>query len=397
MTVHELTREARLAASVGSPHAFRLPGLDHPFLERLAPVGAFQSHAFFAAIDQALCSGGRRELILIGVEDGEGNAVALFPFIRRRSLGATILEGLDLQVTDYFAPPATGHILGSELWKAVLAALPRADAITFKKLPLKLHGREHALTDAPFLRPMGAAAYTARLHDASGRRVRGADLPVARDVRRKLRKLEAMGEVSFEEATSPDDVTDAIDRLVEFRTTRFEGMGRRDILTMEEYRDFYRLLASGPDPIGRLFSLKVGGDAVAVIYALVDGDTVTLVIPSISSDPRWHVASPGLIALHMLYEWAVSHDYATFDFSVGSAAYKMRFNTEKIDLYEYQQALTPLGLPVVANAALRRLLRRASADHPALHAVLRRLAAFKCFCIAGLLDLEVFAPALLAI
>jgi CelD/BcsL family acetyltransferase involved in cellulose biosynthesis len=373
MMVHELTREAAGAASVGSLRAFRLPGLDHPFLARLAPVGAFQSRAFFAAIDQALCSEGRRELILIGVEDGQGNAVALFPFIRRRALGATILEGLDLQVTDYFAPPATGHISGSGLWQAVLAALPRADAISFKKLPLKLHGCRHALTDAPFLRPMGAAAYSARLRDAGGRPVRGADLPVARDVRRKLRKLEAMGDVSFEEATSPDDVTDAIDRLVEFRTTRFEGMGRRDILTMAEYRDFYRLLASGPDPVGRLFSLRVAGDTVAVIYALVHGDTVTLVIPSISSDPRWHVASPGLIALHMLYDWAVSHDYATFDFSVGSAAYKARFNTEKVDLYEYQQALTPLGLPVVLEATLRRTVRRFAADHPKYRSALERV------------------------
>jgi CelD/BcsL family acetyltransferase involved in cellulose biosynthesis len=239
---------------------------------------------------------------------------------------------------------------------------------------------------------MGTAAYTARLQDANGQAVRGADLPVARDVRRKLRKLETMGEVTFDEATSADEIAHAIGRLVEFRTTRFEGMGRRDILAMDEYRSFYRLLASGPSAIGRLFSLKVDGDAVAVIFALVHGDTVTLVIPSISSDPRWHVASPGLIALHMLYDWAVSHDYATFDFSVGSAAYKTRFNTEKIELYEYQRALTPLGIGVVASAALRRLVRRAPADHPVFYAALRRIAAFKCFCISILHGLEFFAP-----
>jgi CelD/BcsL family acetyltransferase involved in cellulose biosynthesis len=201
-----------------------------------------------------------------------------------------------------------------------------------------------------------------------------------------------MGDVTFDEATSRDDIVSAIERLVEFRTTRFRGMRRRDILAREEYRAFYRLLASGPDPIGRLFSLKVDGEAVAVIFALVSDGTVTLVIPSISSDDRWHVASPGLIALYMLYDWAVARGFSTFDFSVGSAGYKARFNTQRIDLFEYQRALTPLGLPIVANATLRRLLRRSPTDHPLIYAALRRIVAFKCFCISSAESLEFLIP-----
>ena len=75
----------------------------------------------------------------------------------------------------------------------------------------------------------------------------------------------------------------------------------------------------------------------------------------------------------MLYDWAVSHDYATFDFSVGSAAYKARFNTEKVDLYEYQQAVTLLGQPVVLEATLRRTVRRFAADHPKYRSALERV------------------------
>lgn len=41
---------------------------------------------------------------LVGVSDADGNAVALFAFSSRRRFGLQIIEGLDLQVSDYFAP-----------------------------------------------------------------------------------------------------------------------------------------------------------------------------------------------------------------------------------------------------------------------------------------------------
>lgn len=371
-----MTVDLSLAATASTSRplrAIRLLGSDHPFIDAFANTGVFQSKPFLAAISKSLCTDEHRDLVLIGVTNAAHVPIALFPFVRRRVFGARVIEGLDLAVTDYFAPPINADIGGNDVWLAALSALPPADAIVFRKLPLALHGRPHALSEAPFLKPMGAAAYTARMFNDDGKPILASDLPVARDARRKLRRLEAMGTVTFDEAVSETEVTEALDRLLDFRVTRFEGMGRRDILAGPDYREFYRRLAIAPPRPGRLFSLKVADETIAVIYAMLHGDTITLVIPSMSPATHWQVASPGMVALYKLYEWALAKGLTIFDFSVGSSAYKARFNTEKIELYEYQRALTPLGLLVVLEATLRRTARRFAVDNPRYRLPLERL------------------------
>ncbi len=203
-----------------------------------------------------------------------------------------MLEGLDFDVTDYFLPAGGAtHQASGDIWHAVEAALPRVDAVMFKKMPRHFHGRVHALTDAKFLKPMSASAQTTYLRDSAGETVDPASLPVARDVRRKLRKLQSMGKVDFVEAMSPVEIGTAMDTLVDFRVKRFETLGRRDILNQKEYRDFYHLLARSPDRLGRIFSLTVDGETVAIIYGLVHGDAVPLLMPSTHRVPDPNVAS----------------------------------------------------------------------------------------------------------
>lgn len=367
MTIAEAPVSVTIASDL---RAFRLSDLCHPFMDGLAS-GGFQSRDFLAAISETLCAAHAAELVLIAVEDNAARPLALFAFARRRRMGATVIEAVDFHVTDYFAPAIVGDdIARDDVWAAVQSALPPADAIMFKKVPDTLHGRAHALSDAPFMKQMGAAAFTARLRDDLGRPVDPSTLPVARDARRKLRKLQSMGDVNFAVAEGDAETGAAIETLFDFRVTRFAGLKRDDILTRSEYRDFYRRLTR--DGVARLFSLTVDGKPVAVICAMVHGDAVTLLIPSMTPDPEWQIASPGLVALYMLFEWASAKGYRLFDLSVGSAAYKARFNAQKVDLFEYQRALTPLGLPIVLDALLRRVVRRLPSTHPRLHALLRR-------------------------
>ncbi len=354
-----------------------LEGLDDAFFTRTASStdNIFQSRLLLREIQNHVLTGSQR-LVMVSVTDSRGNPIALFPFVRRRKLGLAILEAVDFDLVDYFAPtyfrdtPLSAQET-RELWKAVLKAAPAAHAVTFKKLPRLLHNGPHALSGADFLKEMGANATTLYMADRS---LVPTTMSLAKEIRRKSKKLEKFGPLSFVEAATNEDVDAAMATLVEFRTARFAELGRRDAMLDPRVVSFYRALANreSGEPAGRLFTLRAGEYSVAVIYAFVQGDVFTLIAPAITTCKETQAGSPGLVALFKSLEWCSEKGFGVFDLSVGSLSYKSRFEAETTDLFEYQQALTPLGLIVVAEAALRRLVRHLSLKHPQLRPTLEK-------------------------
>lgn len=344
--------------------ARRLNSLSDPFFSAFPESGCFQQERFMAALFATIAPSESAEPVLIGVESSQGDPVAWFAFLLRRQLGARVLEGLDLNVTDYFAPPLAPDldIDADAVWQAVLGSLPPVDAITFKKVPQVLHGRRHALTGSKTLRPMGAFAHSVSLLEQDGTAKDISKLSVTRDVRRKAKKLAAAGKVSFSQARTRDEIEEALSTLFAFRLERFAALGRPDPLASPHYRRFYHALAEGDEPLARLFTLRVDETPVASIYCLTRDGVLTLIIPAMSSDPAWTPASPGLIALYRTLEWAQEAGYRVFDLSVGSLEYKTRFAAAPMELYEQAILMRPRGALVVLDAELRRLARQASKE-----------------------------------
>jgi CelD/BcsL family acetyltransferase involved in cellulose biosynthesis len=184
------------------------------------------------------------------------------------------------------------------------------------------------------------------------------------------KKLEQTGALTFEEADTNAKVDAAMETLLAFRTARFSELGRRDALLDPHVVGFYRQLADrdrahpAGGPAGRLFTLQAGEHIVAVLYGFAYRDVFTVIAPAMTTSKEMQAGSPGLVAFFKALAWCESHDFKVFDLSVGSLSYKSRFGAETFDLFEYQQALTPLGLPIVAEAALRRKLRHLALTHP---------------------------------
>ena len=344
---------------------------------RLPPTSAFQTPVFVSTLLDTIARAKDAEPVLIGVRDSQGELVAVVPFVLRKRMGARVLEALDFHVVDYFAPTLDpDHALDPDaLWGAVLGALPKADAITLKKVPQRLHGRRHALSDAKWLKPMGTAAYATRL----GTEVDPSRFSVAKDARRKSRKLAAVGELDFREACGDRDVATALQTMFDFRLERFAELGRPDPLADAAYRQFYQRLAVGPAPLARIFVLSVGNEIVAVVYTLCHDDVLTLVIPSFSQASKWSAGSPGLIALYRTVEWAAANGMDAFDLSVGTSDYKSRFDAERLELFEYQKALTLFGIPTVLEASLRRRVRHLVRKYPQLRGIPDRIRRFASF------------------
>ena len=324
---------------------------------------------------------GSDRLALVGVAGATGDPVAVFPFVERRKFGVPILEAVDFDIVDYFAPAYLGDAPlcaedTAEIWKTVVKAVPGIHAVTFKKLPRQLHGVPHALSGAGFLKAMGADATTLYLRPAGRPPVNPEKMSLAREVRRKSRKLEKFGALSFGEARTNAEVDAAMAALVDFRRARFAELGRQDAMLDPRIVAFYRDMAdrSAGDPKGLLFTLRVGARTIAVTYGFVHGDVFTLIAAAITPCKETQADSPGLVALFKTLQWCREHSFAVFDLSVGSLTYKSRFRAETIELFEYQQALSPLGLPVVAEAALRRRVRHLALKYPQLRRLLEKLA-----------------------
>lgn len=372
---------AERGATVPEAFSARLLGTHDPLFARLLAAGrnVFQSDALLAAIERHVVSGPDR-LALVGVTDSAGNPLAMFPFVRRKRFGIPVIEAADFGIIDFFAPayfrdaPLSARDT-AKLWRTAVKAVPGVHAVAFKKLPRLLHRRPHALSGADFLQPMGASATTLFLRGPDQPPLDPEKISLAREVRRKSKKLEKHGALTFTEALSNAEVDAAMDTLVAFRAARFSELGRHDALLDPRVVAFYRCLAdrAGDQPAGRLFTLRAGEHPVAVVYGFSCADAFTLIAPTITTCKEMQAGSPGLVALFRTLQWCKAHDYAVFDLSVGSLSYKRRFDAAPIELFECQQALSPLGLPVVFEGWLRRQVRRHALKHPKLHGMLERL------------------------
>lgn len=372
----------RTATAPGSFSARILSGIDDPFLEVVEAAGAnvFQSRPFLEQFERCMLTDSQR-LVLVGVTDAAGEPVAVLPFVRLRKFGISRLEGMDFDVTDYFAPAFfrdTALSAGDtdRLWRAAIASVPGIHAVAFKKLPRQIHHRLHALSGAGFLKPMAASATTLFLRDASGKQAETMDkAALARKIKKSAKVLQKLGLLTFMEATTKAETDALLDTLLAFRSARFEELGRQDALLDPNVAAFYRALAckEGKAGVGRVFALRCGDEIVAVTYGYAYRKTFTLIAPAITPKKEYQSGSPGLVAMFKTLEWCQQQGFDVFDLSVGSLSYKSRFEAETVELYEYQQALSPLGLAVVAEAALRRWVRRLALKYPGLRSTLEKL------------------------
>lgn len=329
--------------------------LDDPFVGEVAGAAAsvFAAPGFLRALVTLVAEQGG-EMILVGVSDDEGRPVALFPFTSRFVGHLHRIEGLGLGVADYYTPVLAREADPAELWAAVRTALPPCDILHLRNVPGAMFGRPHGLEQAGFLTSMGHASTVLPLI-VDGEPIDPARFSAARDVRRKLKKLTALGPVEFALADTPLAQSALFDALVRFRYERFGKLGRPDKLSEPGVTAFYRTLLD--NGTAQIFGLSVGGEVVAVVYGFVHDGVFTLIIPTMTADPRYEPGSPGLVSLYLAIEACIARGDRVFDFSIGALHYKSRFGAEKRDLFELVEARSLVGLPAAVVTRARSFVR----------------------------------------
>jgi CelD/BcsL family acetyltransferase involved in cellulose biosynthesis len=331
----------------------------------------FQALAFLEPF-YAYAGANTTPLLMEVARAGQSGSLMLMPLLMRQSHGITKIEGADLGLADYVAPIAVEGFKPSNvdleaIRQALLAALPQADLLSFKKMPRDL-GTE---TINPFAllqgsTGMGISTKVLDLRDpACLSHYRRAG--IYKDGMRQLRRLQKKGMVEFRVAATAQDADLLFAELVDQRLARFEAAARPDPLTDSNVQDFYRTMICSGVPKGKVLfaGLFMDGVCIATDLGLVQDDTHFGIFTTMRSGPL-NTYSPGTIAFMMMLDETVARGIDYYDIGVGEFPYKDRLKGQSRPLYEWNKALTVKGHIAVADLSLRRNVRVGLKHYPAL-------------------------------
>jgi CelD/BcsL family acetyltransferase involved in cellulose biosynthesis len=149
------------------------------------------------------------------------------------------------------------------------------------------------------------------------------------ELRRKLRKLNAEAAVSFESATTPEDVGQRFDRFLELmRISR----GDKDEFLTPAMEAFFRDVACTFAALAmtRLSTVTVDGSVAAMTLAFEAGSTSYLY--NSGYDPAFSPLAVGLLSKAYAIQDAINRGLTTFDFLRGDEDYKRHLGGEPLEV-----------------------------------------------------------------
>jgi CelD/BcsL family acetyltransferase involved in cellulose biosynthesis len=335
-------------------------------LESEGVATPFQSFTWVSTLANTVGRSLAVETFVVIVRDpNSGRDLMLFPLVRRRLGPAIVIEFADFGVSDYSTPIIAADIATAperlpSIWKHAIKALPSADIIRINKIPDQIEQRANPLLalEGSWLKPTKSWGinlpdrWVDYETDLLPKKMRG-------EIRRGLRKLEALGTVSHVKAADAATAEQLFDALCAHRLARFARLGRSDILENPAYREFYRQvlrngLASGLTSIS---ALKVGSEIVATLLGLRLGETFFSLIPAMAEGA---LQARGIGKLMNWFQIKEMHARGCryFDFTIGNERYKRDYGATPRMLYEIVHPLTAKGYPLAWSIQVRASWKR---------------------------------------
>jgi CelD/BcsL family acetyltransferase involved in cellulose biosynthesis len=153
---------------------------------------------------------------------------------------------------------------------------------------------------------------------------------VAREIRRKTRKIEAAGGWSFRCITEPEDWETAFEAVLAVEAESWKHRKGTSIANEPGAREFYGEVMRLNAERGRMcvYVLEHGARAVAHVFGLVDGQT--LLALKTAYDEEYKSWAPGAVLMWHAIEDAARRGLSRFDFLGDAAAWKESLGTEMV-------------------------------------------------------------------
>ena len=280
----------------------------------------------------------------------DGAPVALVPLQRRWDKGVRVLSwfpgphvGCNAPLVDAARLAALSPDERRQLWRRMLRSLTGADVVYLKAVPQLVAGGVDLFAE------LGQVLAAGTLYRASFSSFAEADTTQRTRSRRKHDRqqgdrLNALGEVVFEEIANGPAAMPALATMFRQRAARFRQMGVSDPFAPPPVRAFYESTMAPDSGLDvRLHTLRLDGEIVAVRYNVVHGDRLFCLISSMSDDAAMQAGSPGKQCLLRVMETVFDAGYRVFDMGEGLTDEKRHWCNELIPLRHHYVPITRRG------------------------------------------------------
>lgn len=301
-----------------------------------------------------------------------GEPLMLAPLGIERRFGLRCLVWLGGRMADYKGPLLARDFEArlddgfAALWRQIRRALPRHDLVMLDSQPVSL-GTPSTPAGNPFAAlsssPAPDAAYVFDLpstFEEFSQRYR----PETRRIdRSKFRKLDAAGEVTFRIAETAEERAAMAQDILARKAAQLAAQGISSIFGEADYLAAWRDLAALPEErkLLEVADLRLDGTFLSGSVAHVWHGRSTLMVHTYDPDmlPR---LSPGRLHLLKLLQSSIERGIATYDLSVGYAAYKESFCDTPMEMRNTISGTSLAGMGAAAAirtglAAKRRIKR----------------------------------------
>lgn len=165
-------------------------------------------------------------------------------------------------------------------------------------------------------------------------------------MRRKLKKLETQGEVSFDLLTTDMPGYAALcDTMLDWKHQTLAASGRvGSNIACSGFRQFLAQMPARQDPYGLSPLCHVMAvDHQPVAAQVMFRESGTLIGYFSAYNPAFAEYSPGRLEMHRLVEWMFENGLNCYDFLANSEDYKRSIANREVNLYRLQAALTVKG------------------------------------------------------
>jgi CelD/BcsL family acetyltransferase involved in cellulose biosynthesis len=327
---------------------------------------------------------GTMPAIVVG-RDTAGKLLFLFPLSIRPGGIARRLEWLGSDLCDYNAPLLAPEFSDqfdrshfTALWDAMIQALQnnprlRFDFISLAKMPELVGEQRNPMLYLPVtMNPSGAylahlsgdweTFYSTKRSSATRRRDRT-----------KRKRLSEIGLVKLVNPEHSGDTERMLETLMAQKARQFARMGVANLFGRPGHAAFYRALATNPATrhLVHVSSLNVGDIPAAINLGLTYGGRYYHLLASYDEGAVSRFG-PGAAHLHDLLQYAITHGFKVFDFTIGDERYKRDWCDTEVKLYDAISAATWRGSLAATPAVAMQRLKRWIKQTPALWSLFSR-------------------------
>ena len=303
------------------------------------------------------------------VAEDDGAPVALIPLQRRWDKGIRVLSwfpgahvGCNAPIIDVARVAAMTPARRRALWHDMLRRIDGADAVYLKSVPQMM------VDGVDLFAELGQSIEADTLYRAVFSSFEEADKTQRNKSRRKHDrqqgdKLEAMGQVTFEEIANGVPAAAMLDTMFTQRAARFREMGVFDPFSVPKIRAFYDATVADNNVPVKLHALRLNGEIVAMRYNIAHGDRLFCLISSMSEDQSLRPGSPGKQCLLRVMQTVFDAGTRVFDMGEGLTDEKRHWCNELVPVRNHYVAITHRGaFAVAAHRGLQQLKARIKSD-----------------------------------